>query len=126
MDTISVNGLVFARGFGDERANAPATAVSGLFEVNRGGVLLMEADRTPVALICGNGTHGSWTGGGFIVTAHVVGSGSIRYMFSTTSGTDRRLGLERMTYSGKIEVARSVLDQARPLAHRWLPVALKH
>jgi hypothetical protein len=115
---ILVNGMGFAH------AKTPAedrpAEISGIYETQRGGVLLMEQDGSPFALVCGNDDYGRpWRGRGFIVSAYRADDGRVRYLFSTDTRTVHRLGLSGLSYRAESDVAAAALDQARPAAARW-------
>lgn len=108
------SGLKFAHVQSD--LTAGDGEVTGRYSVTRGGVMLLEHCGEPIALVCGNDDRGkAWAGDGFIVTAHRADSGQTTYMHSTTSSTEKRLGIADLGYMDKRVAAKSVLDQARAL-----------
>lgn len=107
---ITANGLTFFPA-GTPRAQMPAGA-SGLYEVRSNGVLLLELDGGPIAFACSNDDHGRpGRGPGFLVSVFAHGD-KLRYMFSTATVTERRLGLADKPSRAHWEFARAILDQA--------------
>lgn len=86
---ITFNGKRFAktdREFTASLFDKGGTAY-GYYKATKAGVLLMDAQRVPVAFIRAD------NGDNFIVTASPIEGGKVRYMFSTTEGTEQVLGL---------------------------------
>lgn len=86
---ITFNGKKFAKTdkeFAASLFDKDGTAY-GYYKATKAGVLLMNAQRVPVAFLRKD------NGYNFIVTASAGDSGKVRYMFSTTEGTEKALGI---------------------------------
>jgi hypothetical protein len=80
-------------------------SVTGFYTQRAGGVLFYGLDGQPFAFLVANKHRER-----FFVTAHQTAEG-LRYMFTTTECSERRLGIEGMGYRDERQLAESIVDE---------------
>lgn len=98
---LDINGRRFAP------AGTAADDLDGYYEQKPNGVLLRDLKKEPFAFIVGN-KHNEY----FFVSCSQTSEG-IRYMFSTSSLDERRLGLDEVGYAAGKELAEKIVNQVR-------------
>ncbi|CAE6795260.1 hypothetical protein R70006_05042 [Paraburkholderia domus] len=82
--------------------------LDGFYERKPNGILLFGEDREPFVFVVANASQGY-----FFVSCHRTGEG-IRYMNSTTSSDEERLGLDTLGYAAERALAESLPAQLNP------------
>ena len=83
----------------------PVAGQAGFYQTNPNGLLLFGIDREPFAFVVTDERQRQ-----FIVSCFKHGS-EIRFMFSTTSADEQRLGIAGMSMASEAELVRSLVNQ---------------
>ncbi|MWL91876.1 MULTISPECIES: hypothetical protein [Cupriavidus] len=83
----------------------PVADQAGFYQAKPNGILLLGIDREPFAFVVTDERQGQ-----FFVSCFKHGS-DIRYMFSTTSADEQRLGIAGISVASEAELVRSLVNQ---------------